>query len=67
MKWSSDFITTEEVDGHRWGRFTAPPLLGVKDWEVCFICGMIRRADKKNKPCKGQTHIGLRDEIKRTQ
>ena len=51
------FVVTEEVDGHRWGRFTAPPLLGGKDWEICFNCGIIRRIDKKNKPCKGPTKI----------
>lgn len=56
----SKFVTTEEVDGHRWGTFVAPPLLGGKDFECCANCGMIRRADKKNTPCKGAVKVGPR-------
>lgn len=59
-----EFILAEEVDGHRWGRFTASSVLGGKDWEVCFNCGMIRRADKKNKPCRGSVKVGPRTERK---
>jgi len=29
---------------------------------VCRKCGVIRRADGENKPCKGIVRIGLRDE-----
>lgn len=57
-----DFEITEEVDGHRWGRFKPSNLLGGKDWEMCFNCGMIRRADKANHPCKGAAKIGPRSE-----
>lgn len=41
----------EEVDGHKWGYWK-------KDtFKCCQICGMIRRADKKNKPCKGPAKL----------
>ena len=52
-----DFTITEEVDGHRWGRFTASSVLGGKDWECCFNCGMVRRLDKNNKPCRGPVKV----------
>ena len=54
------WVTTEEVDGHKWGRFTATELLGGKDWEICFNCGMIRRRDKQNSPCRGPVKVSLR-------
>lgn len=54
---AKEFEVIEEVEGHRWGRFTATPLLGGKDWVVCFNCGMIRRADKRNKPCRGRVQV----------
>ena len=28
-----------------------------KDWQCCRICGIIRRADRQNSPCKGATHM----------
>jgi hypothetical protein len=28
---------------------------------MCLICGVIRRHDEQNKPCKGPTRIGLRE------
>ena len=60
MNVNRDFAVTEEVDGHRWGRFKASGFLGGQNWELCFNCGMIRRADKANKPCKGTPKIGPR-------
>ena len=56
-----DFTEVEAIDGHRWGTFTASSVLGGRDWQVCFNCGMIRRADKKNSPCKGKVKVGPRE------
>lgn len=42
---------TDEVDGHRWGYWKNDT------YECCRICGYVRRADKKNKPCKGQPKL----------
>lgn len=36
-----------------------PPRL-VPRMEACRLCGVVRRADRKNKPCKGQVYVGLR-------
>lgn len=30
-------------------------------WPFCRWCGIVRRADDKNKPCRGVVHVGLRD------
>lgn len=29
-------------------------------WEHCCVCGVVKRADGKNKPCKGPTKVVLR-------
>lgn len=29
-------------------------------WECCKVCGIVRRADDKNGPCKGPVKIGPR-------
>jgi hypothetical protein len=29
-------------------------------WESCACCGVVRRNDDKNKPCRGIVTIGLR-------
>src|SRR5262249_41909487 len=29
-------------------------------WECCRQCGIIRRADRKNKPCRGAVHVETR-------
>lgn len=56
------FIISEEVDGHIWGVFTGSSmLLGGQYFEVCRNCGMVRRKDKANKPCRGVVKIALRD------
>lgn len=60
MSVNREFAATEEVDGHRWGRFTASSYLGGMQHELCFNCGMIRRADKQNAPCKGRPRFGPR-------
>lgn len=44
--------------------------IGVHDWftpgfigyECCRKCGMVRRADDKNKPCRDRVVLSLRDE-----
>lgn len=62
MARADEFRVTEEIDGHRWGRFTASSLLGGLEWEVCFHCGMVRRADKNNSPCRGVVRVQPRQE-----
>lgn len=39
---------------HCWFRFDERP------WESCASCGVVRRRDDRNKPCKGIVHITLR-------
>lgn len=31
-----------------------------KGWECCRNCGIVRRLDGKNNPCKGAVKVGLR-------
>lgn len=31
------------------------------NWPWCLVCGLVKRRDGKNKPCKGPTRIALRD------
>lgn len=31
-------------------------------YECCRKCGIVRRADDKNKPCRGRVTLSLRDE-----
>ena len=50
------FIVTEIVDGHVWGNFDESFVPG----ECCRICGVMRRRDHQNKPCKGPQKISLR-------
>lgn len=36
--------------------------LGFKnEWKACLDCGIVRRADGKNKPCKGPVALSLRN------
>jgi hypothetical protein len=51
------FKVTARTNGHVWG-FVVPSIL--KDTESCAVCGMIRRRDDKNGPCKGPVRIELR-------
>lgn len=46
------FEVTEVVDGHVWGN-----VLNSFPGECCRICGMMRRRDKQNKPCKGKPEL----------
>ena len=44
--------------------------IGIHDWfvpafigrECCRKCGIMRRADDRNKPCRGKVVLSLRDE-----
>lgn len=49
------FEVTEVVDGHVWGHVHS-----LIKGECCRVCGMMRRRDKQNKPCKGPVEITLR-------
>lgn len=46
-----DFIQTERVDGHIWGRYKSD------GYESCRNCMMVRRHDKKNSPCRGKVKL----------
>lgn len=50
------FEVTEVVDGHVWGNVLSSSIPG----ECCRVCGMMRRRDKQNKPCKGPVAVTLR-------
>lgn len=53
---NSSFSVTEYVDGHLWGHVYPD----VVKHECCLYCGMVRRSDKQNQPCKGQSTVRLR-------
>lgn len=53
------FTVTEVVDGHVWGNFEESFIPG----ECCRVCGVVRRADRQNKPCKGPCKITLRERV----
>lgn len=44
-----------EVHSHEWFRPSA------LSYDCCRICGIVKRADGKNRPCKGPVKITLRD------
>ena len=47
------------IPRHRW----IPKDYGAGlSWPVCRNCGVVRRADKKNKPCNGPAKIDVRAE-----
>lgn len=52
----TDWRMTGDSNGHQWGYY--------KDmqWESCRACGIVRRADDKNTPCKGPVKVVLRSE-----
>lgn len=35
-------------------------------WTVCKKCGIVKRADDKNRPCQGIVRIGLREQPPQT-
>lgn len=36
---------------------------GRLNWECCRVCGIVRRKDGKNSPCKGPVFVGPRDGV----
>lgn len=34
---------------------------GRLNWECCRVCGIVRRKDGKNSPCRGPVSVGPRD------
>lgn len=42
---------------HDWHEYDWPK----KKFSACKKCGFIKRADGKNKPCKGVVKVGLRE------
>ena len=49
------FVVNEVVDGHVWGCLTS-----LVEGECCRVCGLMRRRDKQNRPCKGSPELSLR-------
>ena len=49
------FVVTEVDGGHVWGNVTS-----LIPGECCRICGVMRRRDRQNKPCKGPVEVTLR-------
>lgn len=41
-----------EPSKHRWGHRCG--------YECCLNCGVVRRADDNNKPCRGVVHVAVR-------
>ena len=46
---------TPEPAPHQWGRWTQG-----QEWDSCRACGIVRRADDQNKPCRGPVTVALR-------
>lgn len=47
----SKWRMTEEKEGHQWGFWKQD------QFQCCQLCGIIRRADDKNSPCKGKAKL----------
>lgn len=48
----TDIVITQAVETHVWhDRF---------DLTCCKACGIVRRADRQNKPCRGVVKVALR-------
>lgn len=45
-------------NGHIWAKMKSSNILN--ELHVCRECGIIRRKDGKNKPCKGKVRVTLR-------
>lgn len=55
-EWTETAVPTDHMwcdYSHKWGHF----LPEHPEWECCWECGVIRRADDKNGPCKGQMRL----------
>lgn len=53
-----------KVDEHEWHFHCNTFSRVFDDYQSCKKCGIIRRADNQNKPCKGVCKIALREEPK---
>lgn len=47
-------IVPAAVQAHDWFTY------GRLNWKCCRVCGIVRRADGKNSPCKGPVAVGPR-------
>lgn len=47
-------IVPASLEAHDWFTY------GRLNWECCRNCGIVRRLDGKNSPCKGTVKVGLR-------
>lgn len=52
---AEDIGAALQAGNHLWGRWVAD-----QQWDACYLCGVIQRADGQNKPCKGRVAVGLR-------
>lgn len=57
MSKAKNWRMTVRSNGHLWGFFKNDA------FECCQICGIVRRLDDKNLPCKGPTKLSLRQNI----
>lgn len=48
-------VVPAAVEAHDWFTY------GRLQWECCRMCGIVRRRDGKNSPCKGPASVGPRD------
>ena len=46
----------DRSNGHEWAKWEFVSMTLV----CCNQCGIVRRPDDKNKPCKGKVKVGLR-------
>lgn len=49
-------VVIAESNGHMWAEWKFASMTMI----CCNRCGIIRRADDKNKPCKGEIRVALR-------
>lgn len=47
-----------ESNGHKWAEWQFVSMTLV----CCNLCGIVRRKDDQNKPCKGVVKVALRDD-----
>jgi hypothetical protein len=58
---AGSFRIIAESNGHRWTDDWTDSIESLKGRHICVDCGFLRRADDKNKPCKGKVKVELRD------
>lgn len=51
-------LTGQGSEGDKTHDWFVPSFIG---YECCRICGIVRRADRQNKPCRGPVPVGPRD------